>query len=329
MTTLAPFLQPPRGIDNQRRDRHTEGLNRILSLFLRGIAQHAYEPDAAASALFQNSIRRLRQQLDLVEDEDSALLLAAAAIRALEDNTRAADAHLQARQNEFEKVIAVLCDTLLDVTGASEETMVEIKEIERDIARSRETETLEAAGLRMAAAVSVIRDAALTRSSSQNETEDVAPGEIDGATGLPDSLHGAAAISAVWNYRADYYAAIFAAERLETINARFGLEAGDQVLHALSNHIAQHSQPGDQLFRWKGPCVVSILQRRLPRIHVTTEVARTGAAHFEHVLSIKDRDAIVSVSTASCVFPLSASRTVKELISRLDGFAATRSRYPR
>ena len=45
---------------------------------------------------------------------------------------------------------------------------------------------------------------------------------------------------------------IFAAERLETINMRFGFQAGDQVLQALSHHIAQQSLAGISCFAGAG-----------------------------------------------------------------------------
>jgi len=178
----------------------------------------------------------------------------------------------------------------------------------------------------MAAAVAGIREA--TRTASEVE-ETTAVGETDGVTGLPDSVHGAAAIAEVWKHRDDYYVGIFAAERLETINMRFGFQAGDQVLHALSHHIAQQSLAGDQLFRWRGPCIVVLVQRRLPEAHVKAEMTRAASSRLEHSISIKDRDAIVSVSTAWNLFKLSSARNLEQLIGRLNDFAATRARYTR
>jgi hypothetical protein len=132
MTRLSPFLKgsrkPPTAVD----DRKAEALNGVVSLLLQGISLHAFQFDPAATEAFQLSIRKLRTELELVDDEDSALAMAAAAVRLLEENNSAAETHLQARQNELEKVVALLSDALLDVSGSTEETMVQIKEIERD-----------------------------------------------------------------------------------------------------------------------------------------------------------------------------------------------------
>jgi GGDEF domain-containing protein len=320
MTKLSPFLKGSRKQTATIDDRKAEALNRVVSLLLQGISLHAFQFDPAATEAFQLSIRKLRSEVELVDDEDSALMMAAAAIRLLEENNSAAETHQQSRQNELEKVVALLSDALLDVSGSSEETMVQIKEIERDIARARSVGALATGRVRMAAAVAGIRAA-----SRATEIEGTL-GETDGVTGLPDSAHGAAAIAEVWRHRADYYVGIFAAERLETINLRFGFQAGDQVLQTLSQHIAQQTAVGDQLFRWRGPCIVKLFRRRAPEAHVTSEMARTAASKLELALSIRDRDAIVSISTAWCLFPLQDARNVEQLIGGLNDFAATRTR---
>ncbi|HZL56011.1 MAG TPA: GGDEF domain-containing protein [Bryobacteraceae bacterium] len=325
MTTLSPFLKSPRAQTLTREDRKTDSLNRVVSLLLQGISLHTFQFDPAVTETFQISIRKLRSQLELVDDEDSALLMAGAAIRLLEENNEAAEAHLHAKQNELEKVIALLSDALLEVSGASEEKMVQVKEIERDIAAARGIAAMAAGRARMASAAEAIREAALSAAEGLN----AASGEIDGVTGLPDSVHGSAAISEAWGHRSDYYVAIFAAERLDAINTRFGFEAGDQVLQALSQHVTQQAITGDQLFRWRGPCVMSLMRRRLPEAHVLAEMTRTGSSRLEHSISIRDRDAIVSVSTAWQLIPLSAMKSVDAVIGALDQFAATRARCVR
>jgi len=324
MTKLSPFLKGSRKQTATIDDRKAEALNRVVSLLLQGISLHAFQFDPGATEAFQLSIRKLRTDLELVDDEDSALLMAAAAIRLLEENNRAAESHLQSRQNELEKVVALLSDALLDVSGSTEETMVQIKEIERDIARARGVGALATGRARMAAAVAGIR--AASRATTEIEAT---LGETDGVTGLPDSSHGAAAIAEVWKHRTDYYVGIFAAERLETINLRFGFQAGDQVLQTLSQHIAQHTAAGDQLFRWRGPCIVKLFRRRAPEAHVTSEMARTAASRLELALSIGDRDAIVSISTAWRLFPLQDARSLEQLVGGLNEFAATRTRASR
>jgi GGDEF domain-containing protein len=321
MTTLSPFLKGSRKPTPTVSDRKAEALNRVVSLLLQGISLHAFQFDPAATEAFQFSIRKLRTELELVDDEDSALLMAAAAIRLLQENNSAAETYLQSRQNELEKVVALLSDALLEVSGSTEETMVEIKEIERDIARARGVGTLATDRARMAAAVAGIRAACRTAS----EIEGVL-GETDGVTGLPDSTHGAAAIAEIWKHRQDYYVGIFAAERLDTINLRFGFQAGDQVLQTLSQHIAQQSVAGDQLFRWRGPCILKLFRRRAPEAHVSSEMTRTASSRLELALSIRDRDAIVSISTAWHLFPLEDARNFEQLIGHLNEFAATRTR---
>ena len=58
-------------------------------------------------------------------------------------------------------------------------------------------------------------------------------------------------------------------------------------------------------------------------------MTRAASSRLEHSISIKDRDAIVSVSTAWNLFKLSSARNLEQLIGRLNDFAATRARYTR
>jgi hypothetical protein len=58
-------------------------------------------------------------------------------------------------------------------------------------------------------------------------------------------------------------------------------------------------------------------------------MARTAASRLELALSIGDRDAIVSISTAWRLFPLQDARSLEQLVGGLNEFAATRTRASR
>ena len=162
MTTLSPFLKGSRK-ETIRSDRKAEALNRVVSLLLQGISLHAFQFDPIATETFQVSIRKLRTELESVDDEASALLMAAAAIRLLEENNGAAEAHLQARQNELEKVVALLSDGLLEVAVRTKRRWSRSKRSSA-ISRRGRLWALSTGRARMAAAVAGIREATRTAS---------------------------------------------------------------------------------------------------------------------------------------------------------------------
>jgi hypothetical protein len=55
-------------------------LNRIISVLLQGLALHSFCHDEGEFGVFQQSLRKLRDQFAVADDDDSRLLLAGSAI---------------------------------------------------------------------------------------------------------------------------------------------------------------------------------------------------------------------------------------------------------
>jgi len=317
MTTLTPFMNASRTVAAERK---AEALGRVVSMLLQGIALHSFESDLPPGEAFQNAIRKVRGDFEKADDQDSALLLAGAAIRLMDDYNQSVQQQARARQNEFEAAIALLSEALLEVARADAEIMVELKEIERDMAVAKGLEALRGAKERLALAVEGIRDEV----SNPLKKCDVPRGEVDSATGLPDYGFAAGAIAEIWPRRDSYFAAVFSAERLETINLRFGFQTGDQVLRLLSSHVSKSLTPDDRLFRWRGPCVMALIRRNVPESLVASELARQALARLEHAVTLGDREVMLAISTSWGLFPLRAATGIEELLSQINTFAAGR-----
>jgi GGDEF domain-containing protein len=330
MITLSPFLKglntkgAPKDIATV--EKQAEALNRIVSVLLQGIGMHAFNYDPAAFAGFENSMRKLRTEFERASDETGALLVAATAIRLLEEHNEGAVRHLAARQNEFETVIGMLSETAIEVARAAPEVAVRVKEIERDLACSTNIQRMASARATLTTCMQDLRAEAMadplhpTLSSSD---------QIDPVTGLPDARFAASAFGKVWSRRMEYYAAVFSLERLESVNMRFGLQAGDQMLSILGQHITQHLTPGDQLFRWRGPCLVMLMQRRAAEPLVATELGRISPARLESAIAVREREVMVPVSASWDLLPLHSFSTPDQLTRRLNEFATSRLRMAR
>jgi GGDEF domain-containing protein len=317
MTTLKPFMNASRTIAAERK---AEALERVVSMLLQGIALHSFESNTEPAEKFQNAIRKVRSDFDKVDDQDSTLLLAGSAIRLMEDYNNSVEQRMRARQNEFEAAIALLAEGLLEISRASAETMIAFKEIERDLASAPGVDALRRAKERLAIAVDSIRDEVANPLAGSA----VPRGEVDAATGLPDYGFAADALAQIWQTRDRYYAAIFSAERLETINMRFGFTAGDQVLRTLSGHVAKSLAPTDRLFRWRGPCLMALIRRDAPEALVAAELSRTAQAKLEHAITMGGRDAMMSVSTTWSLFPLRTATGIDDVLRQMNTFAAGR-----
>jgi GGDEF domain-containing protein len=317
MTTLTPFMNASRTVAAERK---AEALSRVVSMLLQGIALHCPETDSVDAADFQTAIRKVRSDFERVEDQDSTLLLAGAAIRLMEDYNGGVSLHARAKQNHLEAAVAQLSEALLDVAHASEATMVAFKELERDLASATSVEALRIAREKLESAIAAIQEEA----AHPLKKCGVPSGETDVATRLPDYGFAAAAIADIWSRRHDYFAVIFAAERLETINMRFGFPAGDQVLHLLSQTVAKALSPADRLFRWRGPCIMALVKRDAPEAFVAGDMARLTMTKMEHAITLGDREVMLSVSASWNLFPLRAASDIEDLLGRMNTFAAGR-----
>jgi diguanylate cyclase (GGDEF)-like protein len=323
MMTLSPFsAYRGRGTPAEQR---VEALHRVVSILLQGVALHGFEYERQAFERFQLGIRKIRANFDELIDDDTAVLLSGAAIRLMEDHGRHSEHFLQTCRTETEAMMALLSDTLSHVTGAGPETIVGIKEAQRDFAHATQPEEMTAARCRLASCLETIRQCPRGKASAP----ELVPGKHDSATGLPDSGYAEAAFASVWSRRHEYYVAIFAFERLEAINLRFGFKVGDEVLSMLSQHVAQNIRAGDNLFRWRGPCLVVLIERQAHESLVASELSRIASVRLEHAIKIKDREVLVPVSMSWHLLPLGGTATVDELVTDLNAFASNRARQLR
>ena len=221
-------------------------------------------------------------------------------------------------------VLALVSESLLYMSGAGADIRLEVQEIERDLTLAPQLEVLEGARKRLAVCLEKVR-----HDGAGNSSAPTAPGESDSLTGLPDFGYAVAAMCAVWNHREDHFAAIFALDRLDAINLRFGFKTGDQVLLTLSRHIAAHLAATDQFFRWRGPCLMALVKRQMPESLAAAEMSRAVSTRLEQAITIGKREVMVPISTSWNLFPLSAVETLESMVSHLNEFAMNRTRSVR
>jgi GGDEF domain-containing protein len=326
MTTLSPFLWSRGGVDDTAGEKQAEALNRIVSVLLQRIALHSFNFDPDQFSSFDRAIRGIPAEFEHAPDEASAVLAAGAAIRLLEEHSRAAERHDHAFRQELQSVVALLSGTLLEVTGVSpemtERVKERVKEMERSIAPGGRTETIAAARISLASCLSEIRAEFLAAQEFRQSPSWPDP-ETDQITGLPNSTWGARAINSVWNRRHQYYVAVFALQRLETINLRFGFQAGDQMLLLMSQHFARQLTPGDRLFRWRGPCLAMLMQRAVPEAMVNAELNRIAGTRLETAITVRDREVIAPLSVSWSLFSLNTLGSAEDLIRGMNHAAGS------
>jgi GGDEF domain-containing protein len=144
-------------------------------------------------------------------------------------------------------------------------------------------------------------------------------------TGLPGHRLAEVAFQQGIESGARIYAVAFCINRIATINERFGFQCGDQIMLAYSQQLAQKLSPGDQLFRWRGPCLVSVVDR--PDDETTPAwIRRLGGTRFDHSHESNGRVVLVPVSTSWMAIRLWEQESFTNVREALDTFLVSHSR---
>jgi GGDEF domain-containing protein len=85
---------------------------------------------------------------------------------------------------------------------------------------------------------------------------------------------------------------------VQSVNARYGFGVGDRMLRAFKEHIEKRLPRTDKLFRWEGPAVVVLLDRKDPLEQVRAEVRRMLDTQIEEALQLDGRSVMIPISAA-------------------------------
>ncbi len=301
------------------QEEQTKALNRVLSMLLQGLALQSYCQDDDEFQAFQNKVRRLREEIARIDDEDSGLLVVGSTARAV-DRGEGSERELTPREKDLQAAISMISESLLSVARSPEAQAMALRQSQHDVTTARTGEEIAAAAARLSVCLDGIRlqilrkeDDVLAPSQHYNPTE------IDSVTGLPDARQALDALSAAWKHRKKYCAFVFGVRRLDAINARFGFHAGDDVMRVVSQHLAEYFGRDYLLFRWRGPCILCIMEKRLPQPLMTAEVKRVAGMRLEQSVTMRNREAIVAISL-SCDLISLETNAVEDVITRLEEF---------
>jgi GGDEF domain-containing protein len=151
--------------------------------------------------------------------------------------------------------------------------------------------------------------------------EGVRDADTDAVTGLPGKIRAQEAMEQAIQSGHSWVAVPAVVDRIETVNARFGSKAGDELLLATGQTLAKRLERNDQLFRWDGAGFVALLQRSSSLASVRLEVARLLGVRMDHTTTIRARTVLLPVTLSWTVLPLGESATVERLIQQINDFS--------
>ncbi len=317
---------------------------RVVLVLLEAMGLHAVQVDPEDRENFREICQGIARDMQRAPDTAAQLIVAGKAIEALESYNRAIERQTLARASEMKSVLALMTEALLKVGANADVAATNLRQIGKDIGRASEVNDIRALKGKLANSLDVIcqevarqeshsellkqqiheleqRTALLQKNSFRTPAQD----PVTGMPGMSQAIELFEELNAAGT---QYYVLVIWMERLTMINSRFGFANGDQAIVTFSQQIAQRLQPGDQLFRWRGPCFIAVLQRRSVLQAVRSEAARVASIKAEFNVELASRLVMLTLSAVWTLLPVTKEFEAGTLINKIDAFMADQSKTP-
>lgn len=315
-----------------------EAADHALELLMQGISLHAVEGDTAEHKLFRDQVDSAIKQFE----QDRAhrrLITTGSILKLLEHYNRYTSRFYKKQAGAQQQMVALLSKTLVDIGAANNDTAAQMSQIYKslekasnlddiqelkfaltgcmkEIEKERERQTAESQG--------VIEELRTRLEAINNRTREAVPREphiaVDPVTELPGPQAAREALELASADPAGTFIGVFVPNRLRAINARHGYGVGDRLLITLRNKLQEKVSKADQLFRWRGPCIIVLLHKRSSLLETRTEIAEVGNLRLQETIEIGSRFVLLPLSFSWEVLPFNS--TMDELVSHLDEFVA-------
>jgi GGDEF domain-containing protein len=301
-------------------------------LLLEGVSKSALAYDRGEYSEFCATLGKLAATLATSRDPSGVLAVAEAANDAIEDYNRGAQNVHAAQTVELRCMIEMLSQTLMSLADSGGQSVAALQSIRNQVESARQLDDIRLLRARLGDSLKSISDEA-RRQKERNaevlkraeEAAQAAAGqrddrEVDRVSGLPSTEKAESAITERAGADSRYYAAVFVVERVESVNLRYGYAAGDQLLQTFGRYLVTQLAPMDEVFRWRGPTFVALLDRSCSAEAVGAELARFASSRQEHVTQVDGRPLKLPLSCAWAVVPLAKCQIAGEASQQIDRF---------
>lgn len=317
--------------------------SRLAWLILEAVSCHAIESDPQELEAFRTCLRQIVEKMEESDNGAQMLVLTGEAIKTIETYNRGVQRSVSSQVKELQAIVSLFARSMLQVSKSTAGSAAKLRNIERQIEKSSQTEDLRVLKTQLEESLGTICAEAAEQERRSEEISgqlrdtmnrpeaaaimSEAVADLDMVTGLPNFRAAEQAIRSAVAARTSTYAVLFCVDRVEVINSRFGFSVGDRILMLFGQHLAQRISSTDRLFRWRGPGFLALLDRSGPEISIRAEIARMVSARLEQEIELGGRSVLLPIG-ASWMLTGLADSTMDALTKKLDAFSATQAGGP-
>jgi diguanylate cyclase (GGDEF)-like protein len=311
-------------------------LTLVVRTLVRGIGQHSVVGDANDCSRFRERMQEISDAIVDGTSPEELLLHATSSLNALEDHNRRAALYHRLQYAELQNMVRMLTSTVGTVSVTSQTNVCILNEIEKNVEVASELDDVRVMKAKLSSCLTDIRKEAQRQ---QTETEEIIQElrrgleqarkaseektngqDMDVITRLPLRVEAEKALAESGRAGCQTYAAVMVLDSLQTVNARFGREAGDDVLAEFARMVQKNITPEDRLFRWGGPALVALLPRPASVERVRREFGRVMENKLERTIQTPSRSILIPISARWCLFPVMTAPRLNH--QKIDNFSA-------
>jgi GGDEF domain-containing protein len=319
-----------------RSDAGEGALRQVVALLIEKLGKCAVEDDPRELETFRKKIGEDHEKLTPDLSSEDLLILAGSVTQSLESYNGRITRAINKQAGDFQAIVKMFQSNLVKIAGENVESVRSLGVIGEELERGIGFKDLESLKLHLGGCLSGLRGAIEREKAAskalverlQGEIEKVRepalrprPREMDTVTGLPRAKDCIAAIQDAIARGTRHYAVVMVVNRIQPINARFGLETGDRMLVRFKEHIEGQLLESDRLFRWRGPAIVAILERPENFDSVRMTVSRMHNTNLSETVNLGGRSVLIPISAAWSVLELGS--TIEAIEKQIQTFIAS------
>jgi GGDEF domain-containing protein len=303
----------PGGTPAREQSGATNEAERSLSLLSEGVALATPDIDAQAYRTLRANVANLAARLtDPSPEEEKPAALARAVVREFETYRKSAETELGHRANAWRAVTELLLRDLLRSLEIDEGAAGASQLLKRigSVTTSDEIEKLLAAMdgfLHPGGAGSAPAEVSQFRKADHST-------ENNNAAGLRGGGSAIAHVKQIMEGGGGGFLVLFRLSCLNMIHQRFGAEAVEDCLMAVSAFLTQNLRSDDATYHWSDSSLLSILQGRVNEQILAAELERIVLKNRETSVNIGGRNTVLRIPITYDITPIAHLELPEDLL---------------
>ncbi len=269
-------------------------------------------PEAATD--FGLKSQKLLRCLEDATAPADLVLIAGEALELHEESRRRSAEYYGEQGAQLQSMVAMLTNTLADISGQSDESVARLLNIERQIEHASRLDDIRALHGSLERCLSDVRQAVIQQRTAGSSTLDRLRETIRNVPGQTAAPVDGAMMAE--------FVAVLRLQRSDYIRDRFGETVRDRMLALIGETLKSASIAEDRIMRWKGSSFVVFLKSSEGLLAIRRRVAQLVNKIGQRYVEAGKNSALLAVSVDWAAYPQARFSSLDAVFAEIDAFLA-------